>query len=1153
VSQNCIAHLWQIQNRFLRSAHLERDFHDPAALSGYIATKFVGSCLARIGEGLRPGSGQRAWRVTGHYGSGKSSFALLLAHALGRREGSLPPQLREVIDFSKDGVGPPEFLPVLVTCSRQSLGRAILQAVHRTLDSAYKRACQTKAAKRIDRLLEAETEPTEEQIVDALLHANAQIIADSRGHGLLLIIDELGKFLEYAALHPERQDVFLLQRLAETASRSTDEPLFLVCLLHQGFDAYSEHLDPSAQREWDKIAGRFEEIIFDQPVPQIGHLIAAALNVRVDEIPKPQAASLPAGMERTIELGWLPAQHRDELLEVSAKLFPLHPTVLPVLIRVFRSFGQNERSLFSFLLSNEPFGLRAFGERPLQGAEPYRLHDLFDYVRTTFGHRLAARSYRSHWNLIDSVVETYAAEDEIQTQILKTVGILNLLDDDLLPSEEAILCALADGGEGRRRQVKAGIERLRNIRRVLHDRGRGHGLSLWSHTSVDLERAYDDARREVGTPRLVAALMQGYVETRPIVARRHYVETGNLRHYEVRHCPVAGLLELLHGINSEADGLIVVPLCESPGERDAALAFARAEDLKKRPNWLVAVPQPLRNLAGLVQEVQRWDWVATNTQGLNGDKYGREEVSRQQRAARTQLERRVLSLIGFKDFDQRASLEWFRQGNPILIKDGRNLLSELSRFLDETYPLAPRIRNELVNRRSLSSAAAAARMRLIERMFSGGHLEWLGMDPRKKPPEMSMYMSVLLNTGIQQRHSQVWRIAEPDLARDEKCRVLPTFARMRELVQKGPDARINVAELFAQLRKPPYGVRDGLAPLLLTVFAIAHEQEIAFYKDGTFLRDLGGESVRLLTKAPERFEIQYCKIEGIRAEIFERLLEVMGLKRTQDRRVELLDVVKPLCVFVAKLPGYVLGTRKLSPTAARVRDTILNARDPARLLFTELPEACKPVPPDLHAPDAQEPLAFVKTLKTALDELRAAYPELQERLRQRLRLAFESPGPFQQLRTSLATRAEQVVLGVTEPNLRAFCLRLVDHNLAESDWLESLGSSLAAKPPAKWQDADEEVFAQELGAIATRFHRVESILFAKGKPSRNGAGIRVAITQANGAEHEQVVHFSTDEETELRDMQKRFELLLAADRRLGLAAASRAIWAALEVETKAKT
>jgi hypothetical protein len=85
MAEKRIIDLFQIGNRFLRSVQLERDFHDPAALSGYVLTDFVQSCFERIGDGLRPRSGQRAWRVTGDYGSGKSSFALLLAHALALR------------------------------------------------------------------------------------------------------------------------------------------------------------------------------------------------------------------------------------------------------------------------------------------------------------------------------------------------------------------------------------------------------------------------------------------------------------------------------------------------------------------------------------------------------------------------------------------------------------------------------------------------------------------------------------------------------------------------------------------------------------------------------------------------------------------------------------------------------------------------------------------------------------------------------------------------------------------------------------------------------------------------------------------------------------------------------------------------------------
>ena len=49
--------------------------------------------------------------------------------------------------------------------------------------------------------------------------AAAYVRTSGRGAGLLVVIDELGKFLEFAAMNPERQDIYFLQCLAEAAAR----------------------------------------------------------------------------------------------------------------------------------------------------------------------------------------------------------------------------------------------------------------------------------------------------------------------------------------------------------------------------------------------------------------------------------------------------------------------------------------------------------------------------------------------------------------------------------------------------------------------------------------------------------------------------------------------------------------------------------------------------------------------------------------------------------------------------------------------------------------------------------------------------------------------------------------------------------------------
>ena len=593
-----------------------------------------------------------------------------------------------------------------------------MKSLHSALSQLYGRA-NCKAAIQVQHLLDAKREPSEDEVFKTILEVNQRVIAEGKGKGLLLILDELGKFLEYAALHPQSQDIFLLQRLAESASRSGGEPLFVVCLLHQGFNAYADHLNQPAQREWEKIAGRFEEIVFNQPIEQSANMIAAAMNVSTQEIPKGQIHDLKRSMARTLELGWFGSAPAKSLSDSASQLYPLHPTVLPVLIRTFRRFGQNERSLFSFLLSNEPFGLQAFSEKRIKHDERYRLHNFYDYVRTNFGHRLAVQSYRSHWNLIDSVVESFATEDELQIKILKTVGVLNLLNDgDLLPTEESVVCALGRDSNGDAEMVRAALKKVHKDRRVLYDRGRARGLCLWPHSSVDLEKAYEEASRAIDTPHRVAGFIRDSLETRPVVARRHYIETGNLRHWDVRYCAVSDLEALFAQDTSNADGLIVIPLCETPTEREEALRLVKCLEPMGRSNLLVGIPQALNSLAGLVQEVQRWEWVLSNTLELNADKFAREEVSRQKAAARLQLEKRIQSFIGWKQLGGQMMLDWFHSGRLLKLTDGRQLLAALSLICDELYSQAPRIENELINRRNLSSAAAAARMRLIERMFT---------------------------------------------------------------------------------------------------------------------------------------------------------------------------------------------------------------------------------------------------------------------------------------------------------------------------------------------------------------------------------------------------------------------------------------------------
>jgi hypothetical protein len=1143
-----ISSLFKTRKRFLRSAHLERDFRDPSALDGYIITPEIQRSLDRLSTGLNPKSGQRAWRITGDYGSGKSSFALLLAHAFAGKDSDLPPQIRRSIDLAAVKETHSRLLPVLITGSRDPLALAVLRGLAKALDDKFEKRAHFRCLSDMrTTLARAPERITDEVVLGFIRQANSEVIAKNHCTGLLIIIDELGKFLEFSAQHPERQDVFFLQELAETAARSGKEPLFMVGLLHQGFHAYADQLSPTAQREWEKVAGRFEEVLFDQPLEQITHLIGAALNVTDDSFPRGWASTAVSSMRTAIDYGWFGSAPPISSLTAGAKaIFPLHPTVIPVLVKLFSRFGQNERSLFSFLLAGEPFGLQSFSDIPATLESVYRVHNLYDYAATTFGHRLGAQSYRNHWNHIDSLVRSFPSANTVEVAVLKTVGLLNLIGSpDLVPTEESLILAIANANSESESAVRTVIHRLHKEKHVLYHRGKSGGYCVWSHTSVNLDAVYEEAGRVVGMARRVTGLIKERVDSRPIVARRHYIQTGNLRHFEVLYCSVLELDKIATSEGGKADGRIIIPLCESAEEVHLVSRFAT--DFRDRLDTIIGITEPLGSLASLIREVERWTWIQKNTPELKDDRYAAEEVARQLQVTTQTLEKRVHHYVGLKQASKnKTSVRWFYDGAEMSrIRTASEFISFLSDLSDGLYNRAPHVHNELVNRRVLSSAAAAGRMRLLERMLTQANRELLGMDPTKKPPEMSIYLSVLAESKVHRRKGDNWVIAQPDPTKDP-CRLLPALIHIRQILDSRPDERVNVESIFEELRRAPFGVRDGLLPILLVIVLTEYQREIALYENGTFVSHVGPEEILRLSKRPAVFELQFCRLKGVRLAVFEDLLGILSVENASRSKARLLDIVRPLCVFVAELPQYARTTANLSDNARRVRDVILSAREPGTLLFKDLPRACGFEPFTLEARSTRKEATakqFARTLKMALEELRMAFPRLKDRIRAGIASTFELPsGLDQAFRDSLEQRAENLLVSLRDLDLKAFCLRVMDSNLPEPEWLESVGSFLASTPPSLWKDGDEAVFKEKLQEMVHKFLRVESVLFSRNGTKSGDSLFRIALTTRDGQERDQVVRLTGNEKHEGQALEKDLARLLSKNTRVSTYALSRLAW-----------
>lgn len=1088
-----ISDLLNIPGRFLRSVQLEKDFYDPASLENYIVTPAMAAALTRVADGLREGSQRRAWRVTGDYGVGKSSFALALAHLLSGSRSVDAERIEDAIGWPTGKTGKQKLLPILITGSREGLLQALVRGVRdsaQLLSKQYPDLSWSEIEKSAVQCDARGTTRSLEKLIETLRAQAAEY-----GLGLLLVVDELGKLLEYAALNPDSEDVFALQRLAELASRSTDRPFVLMGLLHQGFQAYADRLPSSVRHEWDKVAGRFEEIVFDQPLAHTAALVSGALGIRREALPAAVSVAARHAADVTSAMGWLGGATTQAGTLDAARLYPIHPTLLPPLVRFFAQFGQSERSLFGFLLSSEPFGLQAFSQTTPCGAAWYNLANFYDYVRAAFGHRLSGSNYQNQWLRIVSTIDAATVEaSALHEQLLKAVGILNLLgSDDLVANDRALLACFSTADSS---SVVTALQDLTD-RGLLFKRGERGGYRLWPNSSVNLNAAMNNARRAVGTVEAVSSQLGRYLEPQMILARRHYLERGTMRYFEVRYA-LADDLEPVANRPTEADGVVILCLSDSKDEQASAKRAAVKPSVADAGTVLVGVLPPLWHLAAELLDVKLWQWVEDNTPELDSDDFAAAEVLRQLSRAKLALSQRfneVTAILGGP-----SEIEWIYGGNPFAVTG--TVPNTLSELCDRLFPDAPRITNELLNRNALSSPAASARMRLIEGLFNAANSPLLGIDEKKSPPEKSMYLSVLSRGLVHVSGSDRHELKLPEAGSDP-LHLRPALLEILRIIVGGRGHRVPVSDILGSLKRAPFGVRDGVAPLLLAIIMKAQGHEFAVYENGTFLPKFGAMEFLRLTKSVGVFEIQHCSVEGVRSDVFARLAEIFA-KDIHHRRPVLLDVVTELCQFAAKLPEFTRKSRQLSPTAQAVRDALLSAREPATLLFNDLPAACGLSAFEIgKEQNASAVEIFVAHLNDATHELQNAYTELLERIILRVGEAIRQDS-FD--RAGLAARAARVSLAAREPRLRAFAFRLRDPGLSDDAWAEALASFVVSRPPARWAPGDEARFGEEIGALCEIFAKVEGAAFHSSDVRPDVNAVRLNLTRGDGTDLVQIIH-----------------------------------------------
>lgn len=1046
--ENMLSDIVRISRQYQRSIRIDIDLGRADALEGYICHGTAMAVLDSMSRQLLE-SNQRAFTWTGPFGGGKSSLALALASALSR-DRKLRAKARGILPLDSltafDNAFPVRkgWLALPVVGTRGSVVAELSKALNGASDQRkeQKKSPAISASKLIASICEEA----------------------SRGEhdGVFIVIDEMGKFLEASAMGLG-DDVYFFQELAEAAARTAGK-VIVVGILHQSFGQYATRLGIDTREDWTKVQGRYSDIPLVAASDEVVELVGRAIDTESSPPWMLEASETIATSIRARR----PAVGKDFAQSLAA-CWPLHPAMAALLGPISkRQFGQNERSTFGFLASVEPNGFRSYLETtPVSEASWYRPDNYWDYLRSNLEPAILASGDGHRWaQAVEAVERTEAkSSDPLHVALIKNIAIIDLFRNGSgLVAEAEVFDSLFYLDT--RETIEAALEQLSSWRVILFKRHIG-AWSVFEGSDFDIDAAVSQARAAM--PGVDFSLLTSLSNLYPVIAKRHYHETGTMRWMNMRLCRLDDARRISEGFAPQKGefGLFLLAL---PGKNINSKAASHAcQEASIRRPWPVAVGVPSNHakIDSLGAELLALQEVQSRHE-LSGDPVARREVQARLSAVRANLEEQLRAAVGLA--------EWFVGDETY---SGVRLSPVASILADTLYDSAPELWSELVNRDNLSSNSVKARRDLLHRMLDNEHDENLGIVGF--PAERGLYETLLKSTGLHRETGDgSWSFLPPaGLPSSKFGEIWTATQRMFESGGKRVDATI-IHKLWSA---PPFGVRDGAIPVFLTAFLLAHKGNVAVYKDGAFIPKLTDADIDEYLQDERRFSLRWVVIDDEKSRILAGISSILEEAGIASAIRDPLEAARGLVAMVFNLPAWSQRTHRLSDRARAIRDTLLKASDPHKVLFVDLAAIL----------ETEDGASYVEALRAPVIELAGAYDALLSQVELTMLSALDaSPDDLHGLRG----RAEAVA-GVTgDLRQEAFSGRLAKHD-GTKESVEGILSLAVNKPTRDWTDRDVDAALLEISRVALRFRQSEAFVSIKGRKPKSEA---FAVVVGTGAE-----------------------------------------------------
>jgi len=902
---------------FTPSINIHRDFDKEI---NYIATPNAKEVYGQVISNYQKGS--RSFNLIGAYGTGKTAFVVALEQSLTGK--------RQVFDKALlfDGMNEFEFVNII------GENNSLIDSVARKFGITHK------------------------EITSSAIISEIESYCKKVKGAFVIVIDEFGKFLEYAAKNNTERELYFIQQLAELANNKSKEILFIT-ILHQNFNAYSLELSKTQVDEWNKVKGRLIELNFNEPVEQLLFLASEKILELQNQFQKNEHIKI---VHESIKKSKLFPLRDYNRLEFSQKLYPFDLLSVATLTLALQAYAQNERSLFSFIENDDEFGLHKFDQfsNPFYNIAcvyDYLIYYHFSFLSTKYNPQL------NQWNAIrDSIekVETLFNEHFIEaTKLIKTVGLLNIFSKKGGSIDRTFIESYARYSLGMDKPWEI-VEELIKFK-IFHFTKYDNRLKILQGTDLDFEIAINEAGNLIEKIKDITLPLNKYFDFPIISAKKISYSKGTPRFFSFifSNEPINKVPE------EEIDGHINLIFNKSITEE-----YIRASSIGCNEAILYGWHTQTDKIEETIFEIEKINKVI--------EKHVNDHVAVKELKVILQHYQSLLNhYVIDKLYSGDDSIIWYFGGNRIAIRNQKDFNNLLSDICDQVYSNTPNFRNELVNKSKISGTISFARKNLFSRLLNNLGLKNFGFEEGKFPPEKTIYLTLIQNTRMYDYEQGIIELQQP-----EDISFEPLWDTCIKFLNQSKESKKSITDLIDILKCRPFKLKQGFVDFWIPLFLIAHKNEFAlFQKDKvsgklTYVPYLNDEVLDLIYRAPGDYLIKKFDLTEAKLKLFNKYREVLN-QIEQDRftNKRFIETFRPFLIFYKTLPAYSKSTSKLSESALRLRKAIENSIDPEEAFFNDIPAALG-LKLDSLLKNEKEIEYLAVAIKEGIHEINSAYERL---------------------------------------------------------------------------------------------------------------------------------------------------------------------------------